>query len=794
MFFPFSVNGAANPDAVVSGPTYRFTLLTDHILRIEYDPEGVFEDRPSQTVLCRNFAAPEYSVHDRGGILEIDTRNYHLVYHHNADEPFSKNNLFIDAKNDFTNYCGRWQYGEEKYGDPPRHFNLYGTARTLDRIDGDIPLEFGLIDKSGRTFFDDSETALIADDLSLVPRRSRTTDVYYICCQHDYEETLADFFRLSGRPPMIPRYALGNWWSRYHTYTEKSYLDLMDRFKKENIPISVAVLDMDWHITQVAPEFGNGWTGFTWNRELFPSPSAFLDALHQEGLHVFLNLHPADGIRPYEEAYERMALAAGTDPDEKRPVLFDLTSKAFRDAYFSELIEPLEKEGVDHWWIDWQQGRSSAVPNLDPLWLLNHFHFLRNSHENRRGLILSRYAGLGSHRYPAGFSGDTVASWDSLAFQAYFTATSSNAGFPFWSHDIGGFKDGTGDPELTLRWYELGVFSPFFRLHSTKNVFSSKEPWNIPGSGNASLGAAWMRFRHRLIPYLYSELYRQHESLVPLIRPMYYMYPEENRAYEERCQYLFGSSLMVCPIVSKSDEITHTAGTRAWIPDGLFTDIFTGKNYEGRRVMMLNRDIGAYPVLALPGAIVPLACESDLNSTKNPVSVDVLVFPGGDGSYDMFEDDGISHLFENGKLLITHFTFSRDSKTFTIRAEGDFSVSPAFRTYRVLFRGFSPLQAEGAPVASVSYDQTTRTSIVTLRPTETSECISFTVSGTEPSGKSETADDVFRFLASSSIQQIKKKKIYNDVLSGVPAWKILEELAAERADIRFIDVMNELLT
>ena len=126
---------------------------------------------------------------------------------------------------------------------------------------------------------------------------------------------------------MVPRYAFGNWWSRYHKYTEKSYRGLMERFKRENIPFSVAVIDMDWHLVEVDARYGSGWTGYTWNRELFPDPDAFLKWLHEQGLHVTLNVHPAEGVRAYEEGYKEMARAMQMDDDsidKELPIPFDI--------------------------------------------------------------------------------------------------------------------------------------------------------------------------------------------------------------------------------------------------------------------------------------------------------------------------------------------------------------------------------------------------------------------------------------------------------------------------------------
>ena len=372
---------------------------------------------------------------------------------------------------------------------------------------------------------------LLTDDGWIAPRRPDTLDLYVFAYGRDYRAALRAFYRLTGPQPLLPRFALGNWWSRYHPYSADEYLGLMDRFAAEGIPLSVAVLDMDWHLVDIDPRHGSGWTGYTWNRDLFPDPPAFLAALHERGLATTLNVHPAEGVHAHEERYAAIARRMGVDPDSELPVDFDPADPAFLEAYLEELHHPREAEGVDFWWLDWQQGGVTRIPGLDPLWLLNHFHFLGLRAGRRSGpLTFSRYAGVGSHRYPIGFSGDTVITWASLDFQPYFTATASNVGYGWWSHDVGGHFFGYKDDELTVRWTQLGVFSPITRLHSSDSPFNTREPWRF-GERAQRIMTAFLRLRHRLVPYLHTMNRRAHRDGEPLVQPMYYDHPDDDDAY-----------------------------------------------------------------------------------------------------------------------------------------------------------------------------------------------------------------------------------------------------------------------
>ena len=406
----------------------------------------------------------------------------------------------------------------------------------------------------GVAALDDSRSFLFDDDGWVRPREGGGIDVYVFAYGHDYAGALHAFYAVSGRTPVLPRWALGNWWSRYHPYSADAYLELLDRFEAEGLPFSVAVLDMDWHRVDSVPDrYGSGWTGYSWERELFPDPEGFLAELHRRGLRVTLNVHPADGVRAFEDAYPGMAEALGRDPESDEPIAFDITDRAFLDAYLELVHHPLEEQGVDFWWLDWQQGQYSRVEGIDPLWMLNHFHYLDSGREGRRPLTFSRYAGPGSHRYPIGFSGDTLISWASLDFQPEFTATASNIGYGWWSHDIGGHIFGVRDDELATRWVQLGVFSPILRLHSSSNPFLVKEPWLYPAEARAAMGEA-LRFRHRLVPYLHTMNHRAAAEGVPLVRPMYHLAPREPRAYEVPNQFAFGSELIVAPITTPRDD------------------------------------------------------------------------------------------------------------------------------------------------------------------------------------------------------------------------------------------------
>ena len=672
--FPIQFKPLASPEAIVIGPAVRFTVLTSRLMRLEYNPSGVFEDRPSQAFWYREQPVPDFQVQRRDGHIQIETQHLSLSYEP-GNAGFTPDTLSIVLKE-----LGlTWRYGESDPG------NLLGTGRTLDEARGAIGLEPGLISRSGWAIVDDSDR-LIFDENGWLVRRGgvpEAQDLYFFGYGQDYAGCLEDYARIAGQVPLLPRWVLGNWWSRYWAYSADELLDLMREFRDNQVPLSVCIVDMDWHITDTGNR-SSGWTGYTWNRDLFPDPPAFMNALHELGLKTALNLHPALGVFPHEEQYQKMAEWMGLDPASEEPVPFNIANPKFTKAYFELLHHPYEEQGVDFWWLDWQQGSESGVTGLDPLWWLNHLHYYDLGRDGKkRSFIFSRWGGLGNHRYPIGFSGDTVVSWESLAFQPYFTATAANVGYGWWSHDIGGHMGGVEDAELFTRWVQYGVFSPIFRLHCTKDAYHERRPWGYDAETFRVTSEA-MRLRHALIPYLYTMSWRNHTTSAPLVRPMFYDHPAREEAYHCSDQYTFGSELIAAPFVRPADAETRMSRQVVWLPPGEWVHFFDGLSYTGDGWHVLYGGLDDIPIFAKAGAIVPLGPKVGWGGVGNPETLEVHVFPGASNRFELYEDD------DQSAHGLTHFSQNWTSQQlrFEIGAvQGDSHHLPAQREFTLLFRG-----------------------------------------------------------------------------------------------------------
>lgn len=769
--YEFCVRPKSREEAIVKGEKYRITVLTPSLLRMEYSESGRFEERATQAVIDRAFDVPPFTVKKEENRLVLETEELLLSY---DGQPFSKNGLVIQVK---KLQKAIWHYGQKLH-------DLGGTYRTLDRVNGNVDeadgkqivLGHGVISREGFSVIDDNTSMALTKDGWVAPRE-KGTDLYFFGYGHRYLESLKDFYHLCGKTPLIPRYALGNWWSRYYRYTEKEYKQLMERFEREKIPFSVAVIDMDWHLVDdVDPKYGSGWTGYTWNRNFFPDPKGFLGWLHDRNLKVTLNVHPADGVRAYEELYPKVAEACGIDPKSEKTVEFDPADPVFMKIYFNVLCHELEKQGVDFWWIDWQQGETSKMPGLDPLWILNHYHYLDSSWKGTRPITFSRYAQVGSHRYPIGFSGDTIINWDSLDYQPYFTSTASNIGYGWWSHDIGGHMKGERNDELTARWVQFGVFSPINRLHSSNNPFSGKEPWKY-GEQTRQVMNRYLRLRHAMVPYLYTMNRRAGREDLPLIQPMYYAEPECEACYQVPNEYYFGTELIAAPITKPADPVSRTAMTKAWLPKGRFADFFTGMIYQGGRMVDLWRSVDDMPVFMKEGAIVPMKDMAFYdNRTENPVHMEVRVFPAADGSFVMWEDDGNSVCDLDENWASTQFTVrAADKETnaaFTIgAARGNLDVIPKSRTWKVIFYGASEetvtvFAGEKQIEPSVSYDRERSLLSVTLPEIAVTEEIILTFPERLCCQESEITQYCYPILERAQMDYGVKEAVWNAVKEG----------------------------
>ena len=717
------MNPQADPAAVIVSGKARFTVLTPEMIRIQYSPTSKFEDRATFAVINRRLPVPAFTSKEEGGYLYIETEALKLRYRVGAAiNPQLKTPTALNITLKVNDHEVVWYPGKEDA------MNLKGTKRTLDTGSGDNQrpdLENGIISRGGWAIIDESPKTKRGDgsttfafdkvvdgiDWVAQPVDKNAYDWYFMGYGHNYKKAIGDYIKIAGRQPMPPLYVLGYWYSKYQRYSQQDFLNLATEMKRNNIPLDVMIFDMDWHL--------DGWTGWTWNKDLIPNPESLIKWMHGQGIKVSLNLHPADGVASYEDHFAEIKADMNATGDR---VLWQLEDSTFYRSMFKHIIRERENQGVDFWWLDWQQNLTSAyIEGLSETFWCNHVFFndMKQNRTDRRPFIFHRWGGLGSHRYPIGFSGDTYGTYGSLAFQPYFTATASNVCFGYWGHDIGGhLQIGDPNPQLMLRWLQFGVFSPIFRTHGASQWGNERRIWkyeNFPTMLEA------VNLRYELMPYIYTAVRQAYDTGISICRPLYYEWPEENEAYRQEGEYMFGDNILVSPVVTEA-EMDDKAFHKTWLPKGQWYDVCRNQLVEGGQTLADWYDQDEIPYFIKAGAVIP--CNPHLmNLKKRPDQLVLKVVPGASGSINLYEDEGDTQGYEEGAYATTTISHARRSATVTLKIgaiTGQFEGMPTERSYEVQFLGEDKPQSvsiNGQVVTDWKYDNMKKMVTVTVPKT-----------------------------------------------------------------------------
>lgn len=612
--------------------------------------------------------------------------------HPDPPEHFGRGNWLSDAQ-------GGWHDG--RYME--RTYNWYVEARRF------CP---GVLSRSGYFFLNDSESAVLDEDDFPVERDTPgAQDWYFFGYGRDYKQGLADYRLLAGPAPLPTHKALGIMFSRWPAFTEAEAAELVERFRARGHPLSVLVMDMEWH--------KEGWGHWEFNPDLLPDPKRFFAWCHDQGLEVTFNDHPLD-VREDDTHFAAYRKAAGRTVEVRRRdyngkslrmAKVDITEKRQNQAFCRTCHDEILKLGLDYWWNDGSRGQ--MIGTCGQLVASKTF-FEEVDSPRKRGMYLGRYGGMGSHRYGAFFTGDTGVSWEVLALQVEFNIRAGHLGLNYISHDLGGFccgksmlrslEDGTRliPPVLYLRWLQFGVFNPVMRFHSAPGA-GSRQPWDYdPEVGDAC--RHWLRVRHSLLPYIYTHARTHYETGMPLTRGLFLDEPDNPDAYRFD-QYRFGPDLLVAPVVVAE-------GKRSlYLPAGRWWEFEGTRCLEGG--MEIRRDVGLaeVPVYVRAGAILP---RQDPDAPPHAGHVESLVldvYPGASGDALLYEDDGKTNRYQKRGYCKTAFSLRERRGALEIRGRVEAGTPlgdmrnvvvqlPLSRAPQAVHLGRKPLPADAvAPTA-----------------------------------------------------------------------------------------------
>ncbi len=657
----------------------RFTVYTPGCVRLEFSWGGHFSPYPS-VLVGRHAPEPgDADVRQNGQTWHIKTEQLEIVYQQD-EHGFTADNLRIIHKNS-TGGREVWAPGKTDRG------NLGTVTRSLDfwKWCGGpqkYPVE-GILSTEGGHFLADEPRVYWNAKLKWPECRSHQVafDGYFFAYGNDYKTALRDFIKVFGPIPMIPRWALGFWYSRWNAYKDTEFVELAERYRQEQIPFDVMVVDTDWR---------DHWGGYDWSAKYFPNPRRFFKAMQKIGVHCGVNDHPGydnyDALPPDDSHIPAIARRLGPLPHQGQWAC-DWSRPDAVQTWRDSVLGPFFDQGMDFWWVDgWIKSPFGGVDSQ--LWANQHYYELARERTGRRGLILSRWGGIGSHRYPVQFSGDTHSEWETLRQQIGFTARSGNLGAVYWSHDIGGFMGREIDEELFIRWSQFGAMSPIFRTHSDHGT---REPWKFSAKA-CGLFRKQARIRAALAPYLYNLVREAHVSGLPLARPLYLEYNDNDGGARGReQQYTLGRDLLVIPAEGPLDKATGCYRKRAYFPNGRWFGLETGEMYRGLDDRMLDIPLDLIPTFVREGAILPCAPVGAAIGARVGKVLYLDYYPAFDqrSALDLYEDDGESLDCERGKFSVTRVEGWRDGAAIHMvlhPPKGKYRGMPAKRRYVVRAR------------------------------------------------------------------------------------------------------------
>ena len=492
------------------------------------------------------------------------------------------------------------------------------------------------------------------------------------------DEIVAAYRELTGEAPLMPRWALGYIHCRERFHSSDEILQTANRFRSEGLPVDVLV--QDWQY------WGKyGWNAMQFDEDHYPDPKALTDSLHAMNMRLMVSVWSK--IDKNSEVGKEMLAKGyyipGTD-------WIDFFNPDAASAYWRNFSTRLVPLGIDAWWQDATEpenddlaGRlvnngkwaGEEVRNVYPL-LVNKtvYEGLLNSKfkTGLRPMILTRCGFPGIQRYgSAMWSGDVGNDWETFRRQLTAGLGMQAAGIPWWTYDAGGFfrpgnqYNDKAYIERMLRWIETSVFLPLMRVHG---YMSNTEPWNYGAEAQQAIARA-LNERYRLLPYIYSHAEEVASKGSTLMRPLVFDFANDVKALDQKHEYMFGRSLLVSPVTEPNVSTWTT-----YLPknEGGWYDYYTGQHYAGGQTVTTSVGLDYIPVFVRAGSIIPVKDD------------EVLLYPGADGTFTLYEDDGISKAYERGQYSRIKFLWDDANHRLTInKREGKYLGTPNRRTYHV---------------------------------------------------------------------------------------------------------------
>jgi alpha-D-xyloside xylohydrolase len=728
-----------------SGAVLKLQVCSDSIIHVVYSPTGNFRSRSDDVVTKTSWSPASFTETPEDGKVSIATSALKVVIESETGaitfSTASGQQLFRDAKRLMTpeTVNGEKRYrGEtvvEMYGSHEAFYglgqhqagvwNYRGESVDLSQENTNIAVPM-LLSSDGYGIFwnNTSRTRFNNRFVHALYISSEIADTidYYFIYGPEFDKIIAGYRALTGSAPMFGRWAYGFWQCKNRYKSQEEILAVAKKYRDLHLPVDNIVQDWFW-----------------WNRKgehvfnkNYPDPKAMVDQLHNEHFHFMISVWPffEPGSKEYDEM-DRRGFFIDRTKVAKPPyhagamAVYDATNPEARKYYWELMDKALFKIGVDAWWLDTTEpetegqeenillghklfaGSGDRYANIFPLETTRAvYEGQRSASDGKRVFILSRSAFAGSQRYGVtAWSGDVLSDWLSFKRQIPAGLNFSLSGIPYWTTDIGGFISGgdLSDPkfrELFVRWFQFGTFSPIFRVHGTRSNPDENELWSY--GPESKILFQYDDLRYRLLPYIYSLAWKvTSESYTPM-RPLVMDFRDDVNAQNVGDQFMYGPAFLVNPVTEQG-----ATQRRIYLPKGKWYDFWTGAKVEGGKFADVPAPLERMPLYVRAGSIIPMAPEEEYSNQKPADPIELRVYPGADGDFTIYEDEGDTYNYEKGQYATIPIHWNDTTHTLTVGArKGSFSGMLETRRLNVIMVGENHgagIEPPSAPDQAVEY-------------------------------------------------------------------------------------------
>ncbi len=670
-----------------SGAVLRLQVCSESIIHVIYSPASTIPTRPEYVVTKTSWPSTRFKVETSDGKTTlstfalkatIDQKSGSITFYAGNDQ------LFTNASNSMTpaTVNGEKTYRSEMvigmYGSHEGFYglgqhqagvwNYRGESVDLSQENTNISIPMLVSSKGYGIFLNNSSRTRVNNrfvHVTYISSEVADTVDYYFIYGPDFDKIIAGYRELTGTVPLFGRWAYGFWQCKNRYKSQEEITGVAQKYRDLGLPADGIVQDWFW-----------------WNRKgehvfnkNYPDPKAMVDKLHSLNFHLMISVWPF--FEPGSKEYAEMDRRGFFIDRTKEPHLpyhqlgmavYDATNPQARKYYWDLMDEYLFKIGVDAWWLDTTEpetegqeenillghklyiGSGDRYANIFPLMTTKAvYEGQRSASDQKRVFILSRSAFSGAQRNSVtAWSGDVLSDWLSFRRQIPAGLNFSVSGLPYWTTDIGGFISGgdLSDPnfrELFVRWFQFGVFSPVFRVHGTRYNPDENELWSY-GAEAGKILLQYDHLRYRLLPYIYSLAWKTTSDNYTPMRPLVMDFRTDVNAQNLGNQFMYGPAFLVSPVTEQG-----ATTRRVYFPQAKWYDFWTGSATEGGRFADVAAPLDRMPLYVRAGSIVPMGPEEEYASQKPGSPTELRVYPGANGDFTLYEDEGDTYNYEKGK-------------------------------------------------------------------------------------------------------------------------------------------------